>query len=88
VTPRSSETSSTFIISFRRAAVCRDCHEAIHAVFTNQELETTYENDELAKMIRFIAKQHGRVRVRSSVPEDDEATRAEAAQDRQYLAGR
>lgn len=40
--------------------------------FTNKELETTYNtvdslmaHEELAKMIRFIAKQKGRVRVRS-----------------------
>ena len=53
--------------------LCRDCHKAIHAVFTNAELETTYNtvdalmsHAELATMIRFIAKQHGRVRVRST----------------------
>lgn len=53
--------------------ICRDCHKAIHAVFTNKELETTYNtvdslmaHEELAKMIRFIAKQEGRVRVRST----------------------
>lgn len=51
--------------------ICRDCHKAIHALFTNQELEASYstveallEHPELATMIRFIAKQHGRVRVR------------------------
>jgi 5-methylcytosine-specific restriction endonuclease McrA len=54
-------------------SICRDCHKAIHAVFTNEELETTYNtvealmaHEELAKMIRFIAKQRGRVRVRST----------------------
>jgi 5-methylcytosine-specific restriction endonuclease McrA len=53
--------------------ICRDCHKAIHAVFTNHELETTYNtvealmaHEELAKMIRFIGKQRGRVRVRST----------------------
>lgn len=53
--------------------ICRDCHKAIHAVFTNQELATTYNtvdslmaHEELAKMIRFIGKQQGRVRVRST----------------------
>lgn len=53
--------------------LCRDCHKAIHAVFTNAELETTYNtveslmsHPELAKMIGFIRKQHGRVRVRST----------------------
>lgn len=53
--------------------LCRDCHKAIHAVFTNHELETTYNtvealmsHEELARMIAFIAKQHGRVRVRST----------------------
>jgi hypothetical protein len=54
-------------------SICRDCHKAIHAVFTNKELETIYNtveslmaHEELAKMIRFIAKQKGRVRVRSA----------------------
>ncbi|MBS2017922.1 MAG: HNH endonuclease [Deltaproteobacteria bacterium] len=53
--------------------ICRDCHKAIHAVFSNKELETTYNtvdalmaHEELAKMIRFIAKQQGRVRVRTA----------------------
>lgn len=53
--------------------LCRDCHKAIHAVFTNVELETTYNtveslmsHPELAKMIGFIRKQHGRVRVRTT----------------------
>lgn len=44
--------------------ICRDCHKAIHAVFTNKELAETYHtpeallsNEVFAKMIKFIAKQ-------------------------------
>lgn len=53
------------------ATICRDCHDAIHATFDNRELEKKYAtvdallaHEGLAKMIRFIAKQDGRVRVR------------------------
>jgi hypothetical protein len=53
--------------------ICRDCHDAIHATFDNRELEKEYAtvdalmaHEGLAKMIRFIAKQDGRVRVRST----------------------
>lgn len=53
--------------------ICRDCHDAIHATFDNRELEKEYSTVEallahegLAKMIRFIAKQDGRVRVRTT----------------------
>lgn len=45
-------------------AICRDCHSAIHAVFTNKELATTYHTVEalrghavLAPVLRFIARQ-------------------------------
>lgn len=53
--------------------ICRDCHDAIHATFDNRELEKEYASVEallshegLAKMIRFIGKQDGRVRVRAT----------------------
>jgi hypothetical protein len=52
-------------------AICVDCHKAIHAVFDNRELETTYNtveallsHPELARVIAFIASQRGRVRTR------------------------
>jgi hypothetical protein len=57
------------------ATLCRDCHLAIHATFTNKELEARYhtpeallEHDGLRAMIRFIARQDpgGKVRVRAS----------------------
>ncbi len=57
------------------ATICHDCHQAIHATFTNRELETTYNtpealltHDGLRAMVRFIGKQDpgGRVRVRPS----------------------
>jgi len=53
--------------------ICRDCHDAIHATFDNKQLEKEYAtvdalmaHEGLAKMIRFIAKQDGRVRVRAT----------------------
>ena len=51
--------------------ICRDCHTAIHSVFTNKELEREYStidalmaHEEFAKMIAHIAKQRGKVRTR------------------------
>lgn len=53
--------------------ICRDCHDAIHATFDNRQLEKEYPSVEalllhegLAKTIRFIAKQDGRVRTRAT----------------------
>lgn len=53
--------------------LCQDCHSAIHATFTNKELERQYSTVEallahegFAKIVRFISKQGGRVRTRSS----------------------
>jgi len=50
--------------------LCRDCHKAIHATFTNKQLEREYHTIEsllahegFRKMIAFIAKQDGRVRI-------------------------
>jgi hypothetical protein len=44
--------------------LCRDCHKAIHSVFSNKELEKTYNTVEalmahetFRKMIAYIAKQ-------------------------------
>jgi hypothetical protein len=44
--------------------ICQDCHKAIHAHFTNKELEETYHTPEallshegFAKQIKFISKQ-------------------------------
>jgi hypothetical protein len=54
-------------------AICRDCHRAVHALFTNKELEKQYhtvesllEHVELRKMLAFIARQDpgGKVRMR------------------------
>ena len=55
------------------ATICRDCHRAIHATFSNKELERTYHtaeallaHDAFRRMIAFIARQDpgGRVRMR------------------------
>lgn len=44
--------------------ICADCHKAIHAHFTNKELEETYHTPEIllshdgfAKQIKFLSKQ-------------------------------
>lgn len=51
--------------------LCRDCHKAIHATFTNKQLEREYNtveklmaHEEFAKLIHFIAKQDGRVNIK------------------------
>jgi hypothetical protein len=51
--------------------ICKDCHVAIHATFSNKELERQYATIEallghpgFARTIRFIARQNGRVRTR------------------------
>ena len=53
-------------------AICLDCHRAIHATFTNKELErelATVEallaHEGFATLVRFIARQRGRVRTRA-----------------------
>jgi len=53
--------------------VCVDCHRAVHATFSNKEIESRYNTVEallahegFAKMVAFISKQDGRVRVRLS----------------------
>ncbi len=45
--------------------ICRDCHSAIHATFTNKELERAFNTVEtllahegFAKMVAFIRKQN------------------------------
>ncbi len=54
------------------ATLCRDCHKAIHATFTNKELEKTYHTREallahegFRRMVEFIGKQDpgGKVRM-------------------------
>lgn len=53
--------------------ICRDCHSAIHATFSNKELERDYASIEallahpgFARIVEFIAKQDGKVRTRLS----------------------
>lgn len=45
-------------------AICRDCHTAVHALFSNKELEKTYNsvdallgNERFARTVKFISKQ-------------------------------
>jgi hypothetical protein len=45
--------------------ICEDCHEAIHALFSNKELEKEFNtvesllyNDKLSKSIQFLSKQN------------------------------
>jgi hypothetical protein len=51
-------------------AICNDCHKAIHAVFSNKELEASYctvdallGHEVFARMVAFIARQDPRRRV-------------------------
>jgi len=55
--------------------ICRDCHRGIHALFSNKELERTYNTAEallahegFRKMVDFIARQDpgGKVRMRTT----------------------
>lgn len=55
----------------RTETICRDCHSAIHATFTNKELEREYASleallahDGFRALVRYIGKQDGRVRTR------------------------
>ncbi len=66
--PRSKGGKST-------ETICCDCHRAIHACFTNKELEETFHtvetlltNEPFAKMVKFISKQDpgGRVTTKKS----------------------
>jgi hypothetical protein len=57
------------------ATLCHDCHRAIHATFTNKELERAYHTPEallshegFRRMIEFIARQDpgGKVKMKVS----------------------
>lgn len=57
--------------------ICRDCHSAIHAVFTNKELADTYStpdallgHERFRRMIAYIARQDPGGRVRTERPRD------------------
>lgn len=50
--------------------VCSDCHRAIHAMFSNKELERQYNtceallsHEKFSRMASFISKQNGRVKM-------------------------
>jgi hypothetical protein len=51
-----------------KTTICRDCHDAVHSMFSNKQLEREYSsiealmaNADFAKMVAFIGKQNGRV---------------------------
>jgi hypothetical protein len=53
--------------------ICCDCHSAIHAQFSNKELEGTFNtvesllaNEKFASTVKFISKQSGRVKTHVS----------------------
>jgi len=55
------------------ATLCRDCHRAIHATFTNKELERAYhtreallEHEGFRRLVTFIARQDPGGRVRTA----------------------
>jgi hypothetical protein len=57
--------------------ICADCHRAIHATFTNKELEREYSTVEallaheaFAQVVRFIARQDPGGRVRTARARD------------------
>ena len=57
--------------------VCSDCHRAIHAQFSNKELERAYSsvdallaNERFVKTVKFIAKQDPGGRVRTARAKD------------------
>jgi 5-methylcytosine-specific restriction protein A len=54
-----------------KVIICTSCHEAVHQIFGNKELETTYNSvdallghEAFAKTARFIGRQKGRVRTK------------------------
>jgi hypothetical protein len=57
--------------------ICRDCHAAIHALFSNKDLAQRYAtpeallgHEEFRRMIAFIARQDPGGRVRTRRPRD------------------
>jgi hypothetical protein len=68
--PRSRGGKST-------ATICRDCHLAVHAQFSNKELEKEYNsvdallaNERFAKTVKFISKQDPGGKVRTAISKD------------------
>ena len=57
--------------------LCRDCHHAVHAQFTNKELEAEYNtvealmsDERFCKTVAFIKRQDPRRKTRTSRPRD------------------
>lgn len=55
--------------------ICRDCHDAVHALFSNKQLESEFDsvealmaNERFAKTVKFISKQDpgGRTKTKRS----------------------
>lgn len=57
--------------------ICQDCHQAIHSLFSNKELENKYntvesllENDRFTKTVKFISKQDSSRKTRTKNAKD------------------
>jgi formate hydrogenlyase subunit 6/NADH:ubiquinone oxidoreductase subunit I len=62
--------------------ICRDCHEAVHALFSNKQLEHEYNtvdvllnNSKLLKTIKFISKQDPSRRTKTKLSGDQRKRR-------------
>lgn len=58
-------------------AICVDCHVALHAQFSNKQLEKEYNsveallsNERFAKTIKFISKQNPARRIKTKLPKN------------------
>lgn len=60
-----------------KVLICRDCHEAIHALFSNKELEHEFnsvdsllKSERFTKTIKFISKQDPSRRTKTKLASD------------------
>jgi len=54
--------------------ICRDCHSAIHALFSNKQLESEFadvdslmSDERLAKTVKFLSKQNPQYRTKTKL---------------------
>lgn len=62
--------------------ICKDCHSAIHAIFSNKELEANYNSvdsllshEKFAKTAKFIEKQDPQTRIRTERSKEQQGRR-------------